>query len=111
MAIIDGNAHVEVAIGILQNLYLNLILLGLELDLVCTHVGQQGGELGTGHCRPPFHVGFQNGSPLFALFHTAKLVAVRLGLRILSVIAIFDSCLKDFDDPRAAPLLLPSLNL
>jgi hypothetical protein len=39
VAIIDGNAHVDVAIGILQDLYLNLILLGLELDLISSHVG------------------------------------------------------------------------
>ena len=39
VAIIDGNAHVDVAIGILQDLYLNLILLGVELDLISSHVG------------------------------------------------------------------------
>jgi hypothetical protein len=39
VAIIDGSAHVDVAIGILQDLYLNLILLGLELDLISSHVG------------------------------------------------------------------------
>ena len=72
MAIIDSNAHVDVAIGILQNLYLNLILLGLELDLISSHVGQLGGELGTRHCRPSFHLGFQNGSPLFPLFHSCN---------------------------------------
>jgi hypothetical protein len=39
VAIIDGNADVDVAPGILQDLYLNLILLGLELDLVSSHAG------------------------------------------------------------------------
>jgi hypothetical protein len=38
VAIIDGNAHVDIAIGILQDLHLNLILLGLELDLISSHV-------------------------------------------------------------------------
>jgi hypothetical protein len=39
VAIVDGNAYVDVAIGILQDLYLNLILFGLELDLISLHVG------------------------------------------------------------------------
>jgi hypothetical protein len=34
VAIIYGNAHMDVAIGILQDLHLNLVLLGLELDLI-----------------------------------------------------------------------------
>jgi hypothetical protein len=39
VAIIDGNAHVDVAIGVLQDLYFNLILLGLELDLISLNFG------------------------------------------------------------------------
>jgi hypothetical protein len=38
VAIIDGNAHMDVVIGILQDLHFNLILLGLELDLVGSQV-------------------------------------------------------------------------
>jgi hypothetical protein len=32
-----------------------------------------GGEFGARHCGPPCHLGFQNGPPLFALFHPAML--------------------------------------
>jgi hypothetical protein len=39
VAIIDGNPNVDVAIGILQELYLNLILLGPDLDLISSHAG------------------------------------------------------------------------
>jgi hypothetical protein len=39
VAIIDGNAHVDVAIGILQDLHLNLVLLRLDLDLISSDVG------------------------------------------------------------------------
>jgi hypothetical protein len=58
VAIIDGNGYMEVAIGILQDLHLNLVLLGLELDLIRFLLGQRGDELRSGHCRPPFHLGF-----------------------------------------------------
>jgi hypothetical protein len=35
---IGGNTNVDVAIGILQDLHLNLVLLRLELDLISSHV-------------------------------------------------------------------------
>jgi hypothetical protein len=44
-AVIDGYSHVNIVIGILQQLYLDLVLLGFELDLICLHVGQSGDQL------------------------------------------------------------------
>jgi len=40
VAVIDGYAHMEIALGILQQLHFNLVLFGLELDLIRLYIGQ-----------------------------------------------------------------------